>query len=246
MWDHNLLEITMRAFLRAMMVLIVCLFVVFLTLTASAEADASSKDCSQPLVLKLTPSDTGGTKYDISGKVYAGYPLDDIRRLLSACSVSRVLYVIIDSHVPIGQISSAVASKLQREHVRYFITYPPGDKLVIEIKITDYLSKLPWAAISLTSQPPGAFVNYNATHDAEGGDHRTCMSQMMGAVEGNFAQYGNHSRCGDTESVSFAAPAGMGVGSTIQITVGILGINQKPAMVAPIRALDLQGHRQLR
>ena len=48
----------------------------------------------------------------------------------------------------------------------------------------------------------------------------------MGAVEGNFAQYGNYSRYFGAESVSFAPPAGMGVGSTIPINVGILGINQ--------------------
>ena len=48
----------------------------------------------------------------------------------------------------------------------------------------------------------------------------------MGAVEGNFAQFGNYSRYFGAESVSFAPPANMGVGSTIPINVGILGINQ--------------------
>ncbi len=51
-------------------------------------------------------------------------------------------------------------------------------------------------------------------------------SGVMGAVESNFARFGNYSRYGGAESVSFAPPAGMGVGSTIPITVGIMGINQ--------------------
>jgi RHS repeat-associated protein len=51
-------------------------------------------------------------------------------------------------------------------------------------------------------------------------------SQVMGAVESNFAQFGNYSRYGGAESVSFSPPAGMGVGSTIPINVGILGFNQ--------------------
>jgi hypothetical protein len=51
-------------------------------------------------------------------------------------------------------------------------------------------------------------------------------SQVMGAVEGNFADFGNYSRYGGSESVSFSPPAGMGVGSTIPINVGIMGFNQ--------------------
>lgn len=47
-------------------------------------------------------------------------------------------------------------------------------------------------------------------------------SGVMGAVESNFARFGNYSRWGGAESVSFAPPAGMGVGSTIPITVGIM------------------------
>jgi hypothetical protein len=50
--------------------------------------------------------------------------------------------------------------------------------------------------------------------------------QVMAAVEGNFAQFGNYSRFFGAESVSFAPPGNMGVGSTIPITVGILGVNQ--------------------
>jgi hypothetical protein len=48
----------------------------------------------------------------------------------------------------------------------------------------------------------------------------------MGAVEGNFARFGNYSRYGGAERVSFSPPARMGVGSTIPISVGIMGINQ--------------------
>ena len=51
-------------------------------------------------------------------------------------------------------------------------------------------------------------------------------SQVMGAVESNFAQFGNYSRYGGAESVTFSPPAGMGPGSTIPINVGILGFNQ--------------------
>jgi RHS repeat-associated protein len=51
-------------------------------------------------------------------------------------------------------------------------------------------------------------------------------SQVMGAVEGNFANFGNYSRWGGAESVTFSPPAGMGPGSTIPINVGIFGVNQ--------------------
>jgi RHS repeat-associated protein len=50
--------------------------------------------------------------------------------------------------------------------------------------------------------------------------------QVMGAVEANFANFGNYSRWGGLESVTFSPPAGMGVGSTIPINVGIFGTNQ--------------------
>ncbi len=49
-------------------------------------------------------------------------------------------------------------------------------------------------------------------------------SQVMGAVEGNFSHFGNYSA--GPFSVSFSPPAGMGVGSTIPITVGAFGFTQ--------------------
>jgi hypothetical protein len=48
----------------------------------------------------------------------------------------------------------------------------------------------------------------------------------MGAVEGNFAQFGNYSRWGGLESVTFSPPAGMGPGSTIPISVSVFGFTQ--------------------
>ena len=51
-------------------------------------------------------------------------------------------------------------------------------------------------------------------------------SQVMGAVEGNFAQFGNYSRWGGLESVTFSPPAGMGPGSTIPIRVSVFGFTQ--------------------
>jgi len=48
----------------------------------------------------------------------------------------------------------------------------------------------------------------------------------MGAVESNFANFGNYSRWGGAESVTFSPPSGMGPGSTIPINVGIFGTNQ--------------------
>ena len=50
-------------------------------------------------------------------------------------------------------------------------------------------------------------------------------SQVMGKVESNFSQFGNYSRWGGLESVTFSPPAGMGVGSTIPINVGIAFAN---------------------
>lgn len=81
--------------------------------------------------------------YRLSGKAYSGYPLDDLRRQLSGCHVSRPLYVVIDNLVPIGQVSSVVAPKLQVDNARYFIRYPAQEHLVIEIKLGEYLSKMP-------------------------------------------------------------------------------------------------------
>ena len=133
----------MKKFLREMMLIVFCLFVVGMNVNACAQANASNATCSKPLVLGLALSGNGGTEYELSGKVYAGYPLDDLRRQLSGCKVSRPLHVVIDSRVPIGQISSAVAPKLQLDNVRYFIRYPASEHLVIEIKIGDYLPKLP-------------------------------------------------------------------------------------------------------
>ena len=51
-------------------------------------------------------------------------------------------------------------------------------------------------------------------------------SQVMGAVEGNFAQFGNYSRWGGLESVTFSPPSGMGSGSTIPISVSVFGFTQ--------------------
>lgn len=51
-------------------------------------------------------------------------------------------------------------------------------------------------------------------------------SQVMGAVEGNFAQFGNYSRWGGLESVTFSPPSGMGPGSTIPINVSVFGFTQ--------------------
>ena len=51
-------------------------------------------------------------------------------------------------------------------------------------------------------------------------------SQIMGAVEGNFAQFGNYSRWGGLESVTFSPPSGMGTGSTIPISVSVFGFTQ--------------------
>lgn len=51
-------------------------------------------------------------------------------------------------------------------------------------------------------------------------------SQVMGGVEGNFAQFGNYSRWGGLESVTFSPPAGMGPGSTIPISVSVFGLTQ--------------------
>jgi hypothetical protein len=51
-------------------------------------------------------------------------------------------------------------------------------------------------------------------------------SQVMGAVEGNFAQFGNYSRWGGLESVTFSPPSGMGPGSTIPISVSVFGFTQ--------------------
>jgi RHS repeat-associated protein len=50
-------------------------------------------------------------------------------------------------------------------------------------------------------------------------------SQTMGAVESNFARFGNYSRWGGLESVTFSPPTGMGVGSTIPINVGVAFAN---------------------
>jgi len=51
-------------------------------------------------------------------------------------------------------------------------------------------------------------------------------SQVMGAVEGNFGQFGNYSRWGGLESVTFSPPSGMGPGSTIPISVSVFGFTQ--------------------
>jgi hypothetical protein len=125
------------------------LFVVLLHLVTCfnqvviAQEKTSGAVCSQPVVLEMVPSKNNGTAYIISGKVYAGYPLDELRKKLYSCKVPRPLNVVIDSRVPIGQISSAVAPKLQVDAVRYFIRYPAGENLLIEIKVVDIRSVNP-------------------------------------------------------------------------------------------------------
>jgi len=49
-------------------------------------------------------------------------------------------------------------------------------------------------------------------------------SQVMGAVESNFAAFGNYSA--GPFGVSFSPPSGMGAGSQIPITASYFGINQ--------------------
>jgi RHS repeat-associated protein len=49
-------------------------------------------------------------------------------------------------------------------------------------------------------------------------------SQLMQTVESSFSKFGNYSAWGG--HVTFSPPAGMGVGSTIPINVGIFGISQ--------------------
>lgn len=48
---------------------------------------------------------------------------------------------------------------------------------------------------------------------------RSTATNVMGAVEGHFARFGNYSRWNGLESVTFNPPAGMTVGSIIPITV---------------------------
>jgi hypothetical protein len=105
-----------------------------------SQSDAS---CSQPVTLELMTGAGGQVSYRLATKLYPGYPLDELRKLLSACQTSRPLYVLLDNDVPIGEISSAVAPKLQVENVRYFIRYQENKHLIVELKITGYDSKLP-------------------------------------------------------------------------------------------------------
>lgn len=132
----------MRTTLRIITLTICCIFLAFTDVTAKAQAGVGGT-CSRPVVLELTASEHGGVDYRLSGKVYTGYPLDDLRRQLSGCPTSRPLYVVMDSRVPIGQVSSAVAPKLQVDNARYFIRYPAQEHLIVEIKLGEYLSKLP-------------------------------------------------------------------------------------------------------
>jgi RHS repeat-associated protein len=74
----------------------------------------------------------------------------------------------------------------------------------------------------LDKNPPSNFTKHFGLTTPCG----SSSSQVMGAVESNFAQFGNYSRWGGAESVTFSPPAGMGPGSTIPINVGILGFNQ--------------------
>jgi hypothetical protein len=89
-------------------------------------------------MLELIPGREGTIEYKVAGKTYPGYPLDDLRDLLSGCKTPRSLYALIDYRLPAGQISSAVASKLQVDNVRYFIRYPEPNHSNIEIKIVGY------------------------------------------------------------------------------------------------------------
>jgi hypothetical protein len=105
--------------------------------------DHTVADCSQPVMLQLIPDENNGINYRIAGKTYPGYPLDDLRKLLSGCKTERPLYVLIDYRVPTGYIPGSVASKLQANNVRYFIQNPEQNHSIIEIKIVGYYSKLP-------------------------------------------------------------------------------------------------------
>jgi hypothetical protein len=112
-------------------------------LSLPPQPERTVAECSQPVMLELSPGKNGGMDYQIAGKTYHGYPLDDLRELLSGCKTPRPLYALIDYRVPAGQISSAVAPKLQVDNVRYFIRYPEQNHLIIEIKIVGSDSKLP-------------------------------------------------------------------------------------------------------
>jgi len=48
----------------------------------------------------------------------------------------------------------------------------------------------------------------------------------MNFVETSFGTFGNYARWADEESVLFSPPSGMGVGSTIPISIGTFGIFQ--------------------
>ena len=127
--------------------LITLAMMLFLTssnaLSLPPDQDRPATECAQPVILEIAPTTTGGLSYKIAGKPYSGYPLDGLRKSLSGCKTSRPLYVVIDHGVPAGEISGAVASKLQADNVRYFIRYPEQEHLVVEIKIVGYDSKLP-------------------------------------------------------------------------------------------------------
>lgn len=126
---------------------LIAVAVVFLadrpTMSQSPNKGRPAVECAQPVTLEIAPSATGGLSYKLAGKPYSGYPLDDLRKSLSGCKASRSLYVVIDHVVPAGEISSAVASKLQVDDVRYFIRYPEQEHMVVEIKIVGYDSRLP-------------------------------------------------------------------------------------------------------
>jgi RHS repeat-associated protein len=62
--------------------------------------------------------------------------------------------------------------------------------------------------------------------------------QVMGAVESDFGWFGDYSRWGGAESVMFSPPAGMSSGSTIPISVGIIGITQD--MTVTVQSMNSQ------
>lgn len=51
-------------------------------------------------------------------------------------------------------------------------------------------------------------------------------ADVMNFVETSFGTFGNYARWADEESVLFSPPSGMGVGSTIPISIGTFGIFQ--------------------
>ena len=136
------IEESMKIFARSVVIAVFIFSAAYPALSAPPQSTPSIAACRQPVILELVPGNDGETLYRIAGKASAGYPLDDLRELLSACKESRPLHVVADYRTPVGQITSAVTSKLQANDVRYFIRWP-NQRHTIEIKIVGYDAKLP-------------------------------------------------------------------------------------------------------